>query len=151
MNAAHFHLMVTHLPIVGLGFALLLNLVAVIRKNPELRTLSCWCYLLVALLSVLAVTTGDGAGEILLTYPGTSKDAVENHETWGYIFFYALMLNGALAIVALWCSRKNPILMKNFNTAMLIIALATTFLAYQAGTTGGALRHPEIEQGSYKK
>ena len=45
MNAAHFHLMVTHLPIVGLGFALLLNLVAVIRKNPELRTLSCWCYL----------------------------------------------------------------------------------------------------------
>jgi uncharacterized membrane protein len=151
MNAAHLHLMFTHLPIVGLGFALLLNLTAWIRKNQELKDLSCWFYILVGLLSVLAVTTGDGAGEILLTYPGISKDAIENHETWGYIFFYALMLNGVLAIATLWFSRKNHSLVKHFRMAILIIALITTFFAYRAGTTGGALRHPEIEQGSYKK
>ena len=146
MNAAHFHLMFNHLPIVGLGFALLLNLVAVIRNNNEWKTLSCWFYLLIAVLSILPVTTGDGAQEILLTYPGISKDAIENHETWGYIFFYGLLLNGALALAALWFSRKNPGLLKKFSAGLLILAFILTFFAYQAGVTGGKIRHPETEQ-----
>ena len=49
MNAAHFHLMFNHLPIVGLGFAILLNLLAIIRKSEELRNLSCWFYILIGL------------------------------------------------------------------------------------------------------
>jgi uncharacterized membrane protein len=151
MNTAHFHLMFNHLPIVGLGFAILLNLIAVFGKSPEVKKLSCWFYILIGLLSVLPIITGDGAGEILETYPGISKDAIENHETWGYIFFYSLMMNSVLAIGALWFTRKKPDLMKKLNIAMLIIALVVSVFAYQAGTTGGKIRHPEIEQGIYKK
>jgi len=65
MNAAHFHLMFNHLSIVGLGFAILLNLLALIRKSEELIKLSCWFFILIGLLSVLAIVTGDGAGEIV--------------------------------------------------------------------------------------
>ena len=79
MNAAHLHLMFNHLPIVGLGFAFLINLWAMIRKSVELKNLSFWFYILVGILSVLPILTGDGAGEILETYPGISKDAIENH------------------------------------------------------------------------
>lgn len=151
MNAAHFHLMFNHLPIVGLGFAILLNLLAVFGKSPEVKKLSCWFYILIGLLSILPILTGDGAGEILETYPGISKDVIENHETWAYIFFYGLLLNGVLAIGALWFSRKNPDLMKKMSIAMLIIAIVLLFFAYQAGTTAGKIRHPEIEQGINKK
>ena len=151
MNATHLHLMFNHIPIVGLGFVLLLNLYAVIRKNPELRNLSCWFYILLALLSIIPIVTGDGAQEILLTYPGINKDAIENHETWGYVFFYGLILNGALAIAALWFSRKNPDLIKKLSVAMLIIAFVLTIFAYQAGSTGGKIRHPETELGMFKK
>ena len=113
--------------------------------------LSCWFYILIGLLSILPILTGDSAQEILITYPGISKDAIENHETWGYIFFYILLLNGALAIAALWFTRKTPDLMKKFNIAMLIVAFAATFFAYETGLTGGNIRHPEIEQGNYKR
>ena len=112
MNAAHFHLMFNHLPIVGLGFAILLNLLAVFGKSPEVKKLSCWFYILIGILAILPILTGDGAQEILVTYPGINKDVIENHETWAYIFFYGLMLNGILAIGGLWYSRKNPDLMK---------------------------------------
>ena len=61
------------------------------------------------------------------------------------------MLNAILAIGALWFSRKNPDLMKKMNITMLIIAIALLFFAYQTGTTAGKIRHPEIEQGIYKK
>jgi uncharacterized membrane protein len=151
MNAAHFHLMFNHLPIVGLGFAILLTLLAVFGKSMELKKLSCWFYILIGLLAILPLTTGDGAQEILLTYPGISKDAIEYHETWAYIFFYGLMLNGVLAIGALWFSQKKPDLMKKLSVTMLILAFVLLFFAYQTGTTGGKMRHPEIEQGIFKK
>jgi uncharacterized membrane protein len=151
MNAAHFHLMFNHLPIVGLGFAILLNLLAILVKSPEVKKISCWFYIVVAVLSVLPIVTGDGAHEILRTYPGISNDMIEYHETFAYIFFYGLILNGILAIAALWFSRKKPDLMKKLNTAMLIVAVVLIVLAYQTGTTGGKMRHPEIEQGIYKK
>jgi uncharacterized membrane protein len=102
-------------------------------------------------MSIVPIITGDGAQEILLTYPGINKDAIENHETWGYIFFYGLLLNGVLSIAALWFSRKKPDLVKKISIATLILALILTFFAFQTGTTGGKMRHPEIEQGPYKK
>jgi uncharacterized membrane protein len=151
MNATHFHLMFNHLPIVGLGFAILLNLLAVFGKSPEVKRLSCWFYIFIGLLAILPIATGDGAREILLTHPGISKDAIENHETFAYIFFYGLILNGVLAIGTLWFSRKKPDLMKKLNIAMLIVSLVVSVFAYQAGTTGGKIRHSEIEQGIYKK
>jgi len=150
MNAAHLHLMFNHLPIVGLGFAILLNLLAVFGKSPEVKKLSCWFYILIGLLAILPILTGDGAGEILETYPGISKDAIENHETWAYIFFYGLMLNGVLSLTALWFSRKKPELVKKLGLATLVIALVLLFFAYQTGVTAGKIRHPEIEQGIYK-
>jgi uncharacterized membrane protein len=151
MNTAHLHLMVNHLSLVGLGFAIALNLFAIFRKNPELKKLSCWFYILIGLLSILPILTGDGAHEILKTYPGMSNDMIEYHETWGYIFFYGLLANGALAIAALWFSVKKPILLNKLNLAMLIIAFIFLIIAYQTGTTGGKIRHPEIELGIYKK
>jgi len=61
------------------------------------------------------------------------------------------LLNGTLAITALWSPGKKPLLMKKLNIAMLIIALVVSVFAYQTGITGGEIRHPEIEQGNYKK
>ncbi len=151
MNAAHFHLMFNHLSIVGLGFAIIFNLYAIIRKNEELIKLSCWFYILIALLSVIAVFTGDGAGEIVKTYPGISNDAIEYHETWGYVFFYGLIALGVSSLKALWFSRKNIILLKNINIATLVLAVIILVFAYQVGTSGGKIRHPEIEQGTFRK
>jgi uncharacterized membrane protein len=151
MNAAHFHLMFNHFPIAGLVFAILLNLLAIFRKSPELKKLACWFYILVGLLSILPIVTGDGAHEILKTYPGMDNDAIEYHETMGYIFFYGMLLNGTLAIAALWFSRGKPDLLKKLIVTMLIIALAVFVFACLTGSTGGKIRHPELEHGIYKK
>jgi uncharacterized membrane protein len=151
MNAAHFHLMTNHLSIVGLGFAILINLFAIFRKSEDLLKASCWLFALVALLSVLAIVTGDGAGEIAKTYPGISNDAIEYHETWGYAFFYGLIVVGVVNLAALWFSRKKPWMLKKMNMAALILSVLLLVLAYQAGTTGGKIRHPEIEQGAFQK
>ena len=146
MNAVHFHLMFNHLPIVGLGFTMILHALALVRNSKELIKVSCWFYLFIGLLAILPIITGDGAEGIVLTYPGISKNAIENHETWGYIFFYGLLFNSALAAAVLWFSREKPDLLKKFSFALLIVAFVLTFFAYQTGTTGGQIRHPEIQK-----
>jgi uncharacterized membrane protein len=150
MNAAHFHLMFNHLSLVGLGFALLLNIVALYRKSDELIKLSFCFYILIAVLSVLAILTGDGAGEIVKTYPGISDELIESHENWAYVFFYGLIAIGVLSLAGLWFSRKNPGILKKFSIAALVLAVIFLVFAYQAGATGGKVMHPEIEQGAMK-
>ena len=151
MNPAHLHLMLNHLPMAGLGFAFLLSVLALVRKNTDLMKVSCWFYFLLGLLSILPIVTGDGAGEILLTWPGISSEAIEYHESWGYAFFWTMLANGILAAATLWYSRKKPGSLKKLNMVLMVIALIAFVFAFESGLTGGNIRHPEIEQGMMKK
>lgn len=150
MNTAHLHLMINHLPIIGLFFAILFNLLAIFRNYIELKKISCWLYVLLALISVLAISTGDGAGEIVRTWPGISEESIEYHETWGYAFFYGLIAIGVLSIAAVWFSKDNLFRLKKFNIGTLVLAVLLFFLSFQTGSTGGKIRHPELQQGAYQ-
>ena len=151
MNAAHLHLTSNHLPLIGLGFAIVLNLISVFMKSTEVKKLATWFYILTGASSLLAILSGDGAGEIIRSYPGISNDMIEYHETWGYFFFFGLIVVGCLSAAALWYSRREPGRLQKFQVAALIAALLVTVFAFQAGSTGGEIRHPEIEQGMISK
>lgn len=142
--------MFNHIPIVGLGFALLLNLAALLKNDSEWMKLSFWGYIAIAILAILPVTTGDGAGEIALTYPGITEEAIENHETWAYAFFWGLIALGVLSVAGFWLSAKNKLPLKKSGTIVVFLAVLLMGLAYQVGSSAGKIRHPEIEQGVYK-
>jgi len=151
MNSVHLHLLVTHLPIVGLGFVILFNLVAIIRKSEELQKLTLWCYLLLGVFALLAYLTGDDAGKMMETYPGITKDIVEPHENMALFFFIGLMVTTALSAIGLYMTKTKESLLKRFCLYLLIAALLVSIFAVMTGVTGGAIRHTEIKQGEYKK
>ena len=151
MNSVHLHLLVTHLPIVGLGLVMLFNLVAIIRKSEELQKLTLWCYLLLGLFALLAYLTGDDAGKMMETYPGITEDIVEPHENAALLFFIGLMVTTTLAAAGLYMTKTKGHLLKQFNLYLIIAAILVSILGVITGTTGGAIRHTEIKQGEYKK
>lgn len=151
MNSAQLHLVFTHLPIIGLGFAILLSLVAIIKKSVELQKLSLWCYLLLGIFALLAYLTGDGAEEIIKTYPGITEDIIEPHESFALLFFIGLMVTTALSMVGLYMTKTKVNLLGRFNLILLIAAILLSFFAVKTGSTGGAIRHTEIKQGEYKQ
>ena len=151
MNATHLHLMFTHLPIVGLGLAILINLYAIINKSNELKKLTLWGYFIIGLFSIFAYITGDGAEEIIKTYPGINPDSIEIHEHIALLFFIGLMIIAGVSIIGLYITRKKEIFLKKFNLYLLIASILLSVLAYQTGSTGGNIRHSEIKQGIYKK
>lgn len=151
MNNAHLHLLVTHLPIVGLGFAILINLYAIFKKNNELRKLTLWCYTILGVFAILAYMTGDGAEKIIETYPGITENIIEPHENWALFFFIGLMLLSSASIIVLFLTKTNEMLLKKFNLYLLISAFLICFLAVKTGITGGEIRHTEIKQGIIDK
>jgi len=151
MNPAQLHLVFTHLPIVGLGFAILFNLVAIIRKSQELQKLSLWFYVLLGIFGLLAYLTGDGAEDIMKTYPGITENMIDPHENMALLFLIGLMLASALSLLGLYFTMKKANLLKRFSLILLIVGVLLSFLALKTGSTGGAIRHIEIKQGEYKK
>jgi len=151
MNSAQLHLVFTHLPIVGLGFAILLNLVALFRKSAELQKLSLWCYLLLGVFALLAYITGDDAEKIMLTYPGITEDLIEPHENIALFFFLGLMLTSLLSMIGLYLTKTREKLLKRFSLYLLIAAILVSILAVITGSTGGVIRHTEIKHGVYKQ
>jgi uncharacterized membrane protein len=151
MNPAQLHLVFTHFPIIGLGFAIIFNIIAIVRKSEELQKLSLWFYLLIGIFALPAYLTGDDAGKLLETYPGITKDIIEHHENVALFFFIGLMLTSALSATALYITKTRAKLLKRFNTYLLIAALLVGILAIITGSSGGAIRHTEVRQGEYKK
>jgi uncharacterized membrane protein len=150
MNPTHLHLIFTHLPIVGLGFAIMVNLYALLKKNIELRKLSLWFYVIIGIFAALAYSTGDGAEKIMETYPGIGEDIIEPHENMALLFFLGLMLTAGVALVGLYLSKSSDKLLRIFNICLLVAGLMLCIPAVKTGTTGGAIRHTEITNGAFK-
>ena len=128
MNPAQLHLIFTHLPIIGLGFGILLNLIAVLRKNGELQKLALWFYLLLGIFALLAYLTGDGAEKIMESYPGITEDTIEPHENIALIFFIGLMVTSALSMTGLYITRTKGHLLYRFSIYLLIAGILISFL-----------------------
>jgi uncharacterized membrane protein len=151
MNSAQLHLVFTHLPIIGLGFTVLVNFYAILRKSEELQKLTLWCYLLLGILGLLAYITGDPAGEMMETYPGITENIVEPHENFALVFFIGLMAVSVFSIIGLYLAKTRGHLLKRFALYLFIAALVTGVFGVITGYTGGTIRHTEIKQGEYKK
>jgi len=151
MNSAQLHLFFSHFPIVGLAFAVLVTLYAVFNKTPALARLSLWFYVVLGVFALLAYLTGDDAGKIVQTYPGITEDVIEPHENMALFFFIGLMITSVLALTGLYMSKTKETVLKRFTVILLIGGILLGILAGITGSTGGAIRHPEIKQGTYLK
>lgn len=144
MNAAHLHLALNHLPVVGLLFALALIVVALRTRSPELARVALWSLVVVAVLGLLAYLTGEGAEEVVERLAGVSEAAIESHEEAALVAVLLVGGLGALAGAGLWLQAQGDGLRRGF----LVLTLAATLLVagWMAWTAnlGGRIRHAEI-------
>ena len=136
--------MFTHLPIVGFGFTILINIYATLNRSNEPKKLTLWAYLLMGIFALPAFLTGDSAAEIIKTYPNISKNLIETHELFGLLFFIGLMVLAAMALIGLYIAKTKESLTNKFNLYILIAALLLSMLAIKTGSSGGKIRHSEI-------
>ena len=143
IDAAHVHLMLNHLPVIGAPLLLLLLTIGLLRSSRELVTVSLLLVVGLAAATGLVYLTGEPAEE-LVEHASWFRDALaETHEEHATVSLVAVLITGALAGVAV-ALRHRPragALLPRIVWACLL--LSTALLGWTAWS-GGQIRHEEV-------
>jgi uncharacterized membrane protein len=146
MNAAHVHLMLVHVPVIGFMLALPLAAMAVWRVKERgwfgAATLLC----VVAMLGAVgAFLSGEAAEDIVEALPGVHESAIHEHEERAELALGFGISAGSLALILMVVGRGADEKRRRLFSAILTLELLMTagLFAYTANA-GGKIRHTEI-------
>ncbi len=144
MNEAHFHLIVNHLPIVGVLIGLLVLLIGFITNKPQVKVTALGIFVFSAVVSVAAFYTGEGAEDVVENISAISETLMHAHEEYAEFFFTAILILGFVSVVTMFLEVESPKYAKYGFMLALVLSIVSTVLAKYVGTSGGEIRHTEI-------
>ncbi|MFB6273830.1 MAG: hypothetical protein ABEL51_13130 [Salinibacter sp.] len=144
MTAAHWHLVLNHIPLLGIFFGAGLLAYGLGRGQEAVQRASLGL-LAVAGLAIIAVyLTGEPAEEVVEGSAGVSHNAIEAHEEFGG---YALIAGIATSVAALGTLLHGALrrrLVRWTAVATLVMALVSFGLIGYTANLGGKISHPEL-------
>jgi LPXTG-motif cell wall-anchored protein len=144
MNLAHLHLILNHLPVLGVPFGLALFGYGLWRKSDELKRAALAVLFLAALVTVPVYFTGEPAEDVVKGLPGVSRPMLGRHEDAATTAFIVVGIAGLAALAGLLIFRRNKTLPTWYAGLMLAASLAASGLLVWTANLGGQARHPEI-------
>jgi hypothetical protein len=151
MSAAHIHLLLNHIPILGSIFGLLVLCYGMLRKSDEIKKTSLGVFVLTALVTIAVYLTGDGAADIVRSLPGVSTAIIQQHDKAATITMVAIEILGAISLLSLFLSWRARRGLKSWMTlGVLILAMISSGLGAWTGSIGGQIRHTEVRAGFAK-
>ena len=144
MNSAHFHLIVNHLPIVGLLIGTLVLITGLVIKKTDVNLTALGVLIFSAITSIVAFYTGEGAEEVVENLPGISETLIHTHEEYAESFFVLTLILGGLSLLTFITELIKFKISKYLIILCLLGAIADGILAQYVGTSGGEIRHSEI-------
>lgn len=148
MNAFHAHLLVNHIPIIGVIFSLITMIVGIMSKSDGIKRTALILVIIAGFGTFAAHVTGENAEEASEIRNDFTHQLVEQHEHASEPFFQVMMLTTLVSIAALIFSMRNHKLGNILTYVVTAGIIAASFLAQQAGESGGKIRHPEISSDS---
>jgi uncharacterized membrane protein len=148
MNSAHWHLVLNHIPVLGVWFALAWMLTALILRNVVMMR-SSWVLLVVcALMTIPVYLTGEPAEEAVEHLPGVSEQILDQHEDLGQPALVGMLILGALALGSLGVSWRNEKWVRPLGISSLFLTIVCGGLIGYTAFLGGQIRHSEIRSGT---
>ena len=144
MNAAHWHLTVNHLPLIFPIVGALVLTVGFIIKSDAVKRTSFLIFIFGALASIAAMSTGEGAEEVIEQLGINSNNFIETHEEIAETFSILSYVLGAVSLFGMWVNIKRLSFSNTLNWAILAFSIAVMMVGKETGTTGGEIRHTEI-------
>jgi hypothetical protein len=148
MVATHVHLLLNHMPPVGV---LVAGLLFVIASGTRIVPLQRFSLALLAAFAVMAVPvyfTGESAEQLTRHLVGVSQPMVEQHEEAAVVALITMEFLGAGALLGLVLLWREMALPGSFTVGLVILLVFTTGLFGWTGYLGGQIRHPEIRAES---
>ncbi len=144
MNEAHWHLVVNHLPIIFPLVGVIVMITGLISKSEAIKRTAFMIFILGAIATIVAMSTGEGAEEVVENINGITENYLESHEEMAETFALLSYILGGSSLLGLWASFQKKTFSLLISIGTLLFAIVVLFFAKQTGTTGGEIRHTEI-------
>ena len=144
MNDAHYHLIVNHLPIVGLLIGILVLIAGLVFNKTEVKLTALGIFIFSAITSIAAFYTGEGAEELVENLEGISETLTHTHEEYAETFYTLSLILGGLSLLTFILELKKIRLSKYMLIICLLMAIVGGISATYVSSSGGDIRHIEI-------
>ena len=142
-NAAHFHLLVNHLPIILPFVGLTVLILGIILKSEVVKRVSYGIFVVAAISAFVAMNSGEGAEEVVEEL-GRNNKLIHEHEEHAETFALLSYVLGLFSIVALWLNWKKHPFSNLVMYLTMLVCIGTLYFAKSTGTSGGEISHEEI-------
>lgn len=145
MTAAYTHIVIVHLPVVGLVFTLVVMLLGLFFTDRRLILTGCAFTVVCAVGAVIAYGSGPPALEQLRAgFDNATVALAEQHAVIGRAAFIGAILAGIVALQALLRTAADegpsPWLVRGLAALLIVVAVLMAWTAH----LGGGIRHPEV-------
>ena len=148
MNAAHYHLLINHVPILATFFSIAILLWGLAAKSKSIKKVALVGFIVAGVFSVVAFQTGESAEDIVEDLPTVSHDVIEAHEESASTAQWLAIVLGVGGIVGLFMTSKSTKGLNKFLWLLLAYSLvAAVSLGYTA-YEGGQIRHTELRENT---
>jgi len=145
MNPVQIHLMLAHLPVVGMLASISLLIVAMAAKSELLFKTACGFILACALFAAGCYLSGPPSYEIIEAAELAEEEIVERHALFGQVSFVGMILLAAVTLAGIIQYFQGERPGRALRTALLAAAILMAGLLVWTAHEGGEIRHPELE------
>jgi uncharacterized membrane protein len=144
INWAHVHLLINHVPVIGVFGGILLLAYALVRKSEEVKMVSLGVFVLIALVTIPVFLTGEGAEDVVKHIPGVTETYIGRHEELAELTLVLMEILGVLALTALVLLKLRGTIPTIIVILVLVMSLITATAVGITANLGGQIRHTEI-------
>ncbi len=145
MNAAHWHLILNHIPPLGMLAACILWIIATSFKSKDIYYLALGFLVVLGIVTIPVYFTGLHSIRIVAQIPGISFTYIGHHAQWAQYTLESALAVALFALVTmgwLFYSKKN--LPWVWNLAIFLAILAVSTVSTYTAMLGGQIRHTEV-------
>lgn len=148
MNAVYLHLVLSHVPVLGLLFGIGLHAAGLVLSSRKVKRVSLAVFTLTAMATAPLYFSGESTQEVAVKLLGSKPEMIQRHEEAAMVVFIGTTAVGLITLVGFFLMRKRRSFPKSASIGLLTVGAVLLVLAARASGLGLQIRHPEIRDGA---
>jgi hypothetical protein len=152
MSTTHAHLLLNHVPTVGLVMTIGLFLAGIVARSDPLKRASLVAFVGIGLIAIPTYVTGNAAAETLCVGKAAepcadsqmSRPLIARHEGAAVLALALIVTTAGFAWLGLWQHRRTQRIAPWNIVVIALLSFVAMGLVARAANMGGEIRHPEV-------
>jgi hypothetical protein len=144
MNWAHVHLIINHIPVIGIPVAVLLLVYPLIKKSEEMKMVSFGLFASIVLVTRAVYFTGGAAKKVFKNLPGVTEAYISRHEEIASLTLILMEMMGITSLAGFVFLRRSSAIPKWVVAIVLVLSFITAAATSLTANLSGRIRHAEI-------